>query len=141
MRRVTNKFLNRRYEEQHEIYPQPASISSDGANRSRRVSEEHPARHGMTAPAAQLESERFEAVVSKSGPPQQKSTNVKSATRLDSESPMLGKILKDAGYVTAHFGKWHLGRESGEHIEDRMAKKAVAWLKNRDRSKPSPCNL
>ncbi|MGI9471205.1 MAG: sulfatase-like hydrolase/transferase, partial [Rubripirellula sp.] len=90
--------------------------------------------------------------------------------------PMLGKLLKDAGYSTAHFGKWHLGREPhsplergfdvdlphwwgpgpkssylapwgyanpnfkegapGEHIEDRMAKEAVAWLKGRDRSKP-----
>ena len=137
---------------------------------------QNPARHGMTAPAAHLEAERFEAVVSESGPPHQKSTNVRSATRLDPELPMLSKVLKDAGYATAHFGKWHLGREPhsplergfdvdiphwwgpgpktsylapwgyanpaftegkpGEHIEDRMAKEAVAWLKNRDRNQP-----
>lgn len=137
---------------------------------------QNPARHGMTAPAAHLEVERFEAVVSENGPPHQKCTNVRSSTRLDPNLPMLGQVLQDAGYSTAHFGKWHLGREPhsplergfdvdlphwwgpgpkssylapwgyenpnfkegqpGEHIEDRMAKEAVAWLKNRDRSKP-----
>ncbi|MDA7527579.1 sulfatase-like hydrolase/transferase [bacterium] len=120
--------------------------------------------------------ERYEAVASENGLPHQKCTNVRSATRLDPELPMLGRVLKDAGYSTAHFGKWHLGREPhsplergfdvdiphwwgpgpkssylapwgyanptfeegdpGEHIEDRMAKEAVAWLKSRDRSKP-----
>ena len=134
------------------------------------------ARHGMTAPAAHLEVERFKATTSSFGPPHTKSTNAKSATRLDSDLPMLSQVLKDAGYATAHFGKWHLGREPysplergfdvdlphwwgpgpkssylapwgyanpdfkegepGEHIEDRMAKEAVAWLKNRDPSKP-----
>ena len=137
---------------------------------------QNPARHGMTAPAAHLEVVRFEAVAGKNGPPHQKCTNVRSATRLDPELPMLSKLLRNAGYATAHFGKWHLGREPhsalecgfdvdiphwwgpgpksgylapwryanpdfregkpGEHIEDRMAKEAVAWLKNRDRSKP-----
>jgi arylsulfatase A-like enzyme len=137
---------------------------------------QNPARHGMTAPAAHLEAERFEAVASDSGPPHQKCTNVRSATRLDPDLPMLGKVLKDAGYSTAHFGKWHLGREPhsplergfdvdlphwwgpgpktsylapwgyanpnfkegepGEHIEDRMAREAVTWLKNRDPAKP-----
>ncbi len=137
---------------------------------------QNPARHGMTAPAAHLQDERLGAVISETGPPHQKCTNVRSATRLDLDLPMLGKVLKDAGYATAHFGKWHLGREphsplergfdvdlphwwgpgpksgylapwgytnpkfaegkAGEHIEDRMAREAVAWLKQRDRSKP-----
>jgi arylsulfatase A-like enzyme len=137
---------------------------------------QNPARHGMTAPAAHLEAERFAAVASESGPPHQKSTNVRSSTRLNPALPMLGQVLKHAGYATAHFGKWHLGREPhsplergfdediphwwgpgpktsylapwgyanpnfkegepGEHIEDRMAREAVAWLKKRDPSKP-----
>ncbi|MEM1226437.1 MAG: sulfatase [Planctomycetota bacterium] len=137
---------------------------------------QNPARHGMIAPAAHLEAERFQAIVSESGPPHQKCTNVRSSTRLDPELSFLSQILKDAGYSTAHFGKWHLGREPhsplergfdsdlphwwgpgpkssylapwgyenpdfeegqpGDHIEDRMAKEAVTWLKNRDRSKP-----
>jgi arylsulfatase A-like enzyme len=62
---------------------------------------QNPARHGMTAPAAHLEAERFEAIASENGPPHEKSTNVKSATRLDPSLPTLGKVLKDAGYSTA----------------------------------------
>ena len=137
---------------------------------------QNPARHGMTAPAAHLPDVRFKAIASPGGPPHQKSSNVKSATRLDPVIPTLGQLLKGAGYATAHFGKWHLGREPhsplelgfdvdlphwhgpgpktsylapwgyenpdfkegkpGEHIEDRMAREAVAWLKQRDRTKP-----
>ena len=137
---------------------------------------QNPARHGMTAPAAHLPDVRFKAVAGPSGPPHQKSANVKSATRLDPAIPTLGQALKNAGYTTAHFGKWHLGREPhsplelgfdvdiphwhgpgpktsylapwgyenpnfkegepGEHIEDRMAREAVDWLKKRDRTKP-----
>lgn len=137
---------------------------------------QNPARHGMTAPAAHLEAERFEAIANGNGPSHQKCTNVRSTTRLDPSLPTLAQLLKNAGYATAHFGKWHLGREPhsplergfdvdlphwygpgpktsylapwgyanpnfkegelGEHIEDRMAKEAVAWLKTRDRSKP-----
>lgn len=137
---------------------------------------QNPARHGMTAPAAHLADERFEAVSNEQGPPHQKCTNVKTATRIDPNVPFLSSLLKNAGYSTAHFGKWHLGREPnsplekgfdvdvphwwgpgpkagylapwgyenpnflegkpGEHIEDRMAREAVQWLKNRDRSKP-----
>ena len=37
---------------------------------------QNPARHGMTAPAAHLEAERFEAIASENGPPHQKCTNV-----------------------------------------------------------------
>ncbi len=78
---------------------------------------QNPAGHGMTAPAAHLEAERFAAVASENGPPHQKCTNVRSATRLDPELPMLGQVLKDAGYTTAHFGKWHLGREPYSPLE------------------------
>ena len=78
---------------------------------------QNPARHGMTAPAAHLEAQRFEAVASENGPPHQKCTNVRSATRLDPELPMLVQVLKDAGYSTAHFGKWHLGREPHSPLE------------------------
>jgi len=138
------------------------------------ITGQNPARHGMTSPAAHLKDVRLKPMANTSGPPHQKCTNVKSATRLDPSGPTLGKILKGAGYSTAHFGKWHLGREPhsplergfdvdiphwygpgpaggyiapwsypnfkarapGEHIEDRMAEEAVAWLRKRDRTKP-----
>lgn len=137
---------------------------------------QNPARHGMTSPAAHLPDVRFDPTVNPKGLPNLKSTNVKSATRLDPAMPTLAELLKNAGYATAHFGKWHLGREPhsplevgfdvdiphwhgpgpktsylapwsyenpdfeegepGEHIEDRMAKEAVAWLKARDKERP-----
>ena len=75
------------------------------------MSGQNPARHGMTSPAAHLSVERYEAVASSSGPPQQKSTNVRSATRLNPNIPLLSRLLHGAGYATSHFGKWHLGRE------------------------------
>ena len=78
---------------------------------------QNPARHGMTAPAAHLAQEIFNAVVNESGPPHQKSTNVRSSTRLDPNLPMLSELLLEAGYETAHFGKWHLGREPHSPIE------------------------
>ena len=78
---------------------------------------QNPARHGMTAPAAHLAQEIFNAVVNESGPPHQKSTNVRSSTRLDPDLPMLSELLLKAGYETAHFGKWHLGREPHSPIE------------------------
>ena len=34
---------------------------------------------------------------------------------LDTQAPLLPKMLKNAGYKTAHFGKWHL---SNTHVED-----------------------
>jgi len=137
---------------------------------------QNPARHGMTSPAAHLPEVRLEVTAQTRGAPHQKSCNLKTATRIRPEVPTLGEILKDSGYQTAHFGKWHLGRdgytplehgfdsdlphwhgpgpktsylapwgyenpnfaegEPGEHIEDRMAKEAVNWLKNRDRNNP-----
>ncbi|MDG2223576.1 MAG: sulfatase [Rubripirellula sp.] len=78
---------------------------------------QNPARHGMTAPAAHLEIERFQASAGDSGPPHQKSSNVRSATRLDPSLPTLAKVLQNAGYATAHFGKWHLGREPHSALE------------------------
>ena len=130
----------------------------------------------MTSPSAHLSEVRLKVIAQTRGLPHQKSCNLKTATRIRKEVPTLGEILKDNGYQTAHFGKWHLGREGytplehgfaidlphwhgpgpktsylapwgydnpdfaegvpGEHIEDRMAKEATAWLKKRDSSRP-----
>lgn len=32
---------------------------------------------------------------------------------LDTNAPSVARLLRDAGYATAHFGKWHLGSGSG----------------------------
>ena len=37
----------------------------------------------------------------------------KQASFLDPKAPALPRMLKQAGYATAHFGKWHLGASDG----------------------------
>ena len=43
------------------------------------------------------------------GRPSEKAISVSSATRLDTNLPTIGKMMKQGGYETGHFGKWHLG--------------------------------
>ena len=157
-------------------FPNAYSSPICSPTRASILTGQNPARHGMTSPAAHLPEVRLEVTAQTRGAPHQKSCNLKTATRIRPEVPTLGEILKDSGYQTAHFGKWHLGREGytplehgfdidlphwhgpgpktsylapwgyenpdfaegtpGEHIEDRMAKEATAWLKKRDSGKP-----
>jgi arylsulfatase A-like enzyme len=49
--------------------------------------------------------------VMKSAPAGNKALSVQTVTRLDNKLPTLGKLLKEGGYSTGHFGKWHLGPE------------------------------
>ncbi len=46
-----------------------------------------------------------------------KASEVASATRLSTDLPTLGKLLKNHGYATGHFGKWHLGSEPYSPLE------------------------
>ena len=131
-----------------------------------------PARTGITTPNCHLPQVILEAKTGKSAAPDQKAIQPQPPTRLKQEYRTLAETLKDAGYATGHFGKWHLGSEPysplqqgfdvdvphhpgpspagsfvapwkfanfkektpGEHIEDRMADEAVAWMeKNKDR--------
>jgi len=108
----------------------------------------------------------LEATHGKSAAPNQKTIQPVTVTRLKTDYHTLAKSLKTAGYVTGHFGKWHLGAEPysplqhgfdvdvphwhgpgpagsfvapwkfpnfkertpGEHLEDRMAQEAVAFM-------------
>ncbi len=125
-----------------------------------------PARTGITTPNCHLPPVVLEATTGKSASPDQKSIQPTPPTRLKTEYRTLAESLKEAGYATGHFGKWHLGPEPysplqqgfevdvphhpgpgpagsfvapwkfanfkervpGEHIEDRMATEAVAWM-------------
>ena len=131
-----------------------------------------PARTGITSPVCHLPQVVLEPSPGK-GAPGDKATSCESVTRLDTRYTTLAEALKEAGYATGHFGKWHLGAEpysplqqgfdvdvpnhSGpgpagsyvapwkfpaftanapaEHIEDRMAKEAVAFME-RNKSRP-----
>lgn len=125
-----------------------------------------PARTGITTPNCHLPQVVLEATPGKSAAPDQKAIQPTPVSRLKTEYRTLAESLKEVGYATAHFGKWHLGPEPyspleqgfdvdlphhpgpgpagsfvapwkfkdfkekspGEHIEDRMAAEAVAWM-------------
>jgi len=125
-----------------------------------------PARIGITSPACHLKNEVLQATPGASAPPNYKATIPNTANRLKTDYYTLSRALKDVGYTTGHFGKWHLGHEPysplehgfdvdiphwpgpgpagsfvapwkfpdfdpatpNEHIEDRMADEAVAFL-------------
>ncbi len=70
-----------------------------------------PARHGSTRPQHHTPVARLKAVVDARAKPGVKARSVSSVSRLDTNFPTLGKLFKAKGYQTAHFGKWHLGRD------------------------------
>ena len=131
----------------------------------------NPARTGLTAPNCHTAKVLLKAGVVASAAPHVKTLVCDSVTRFDTKYYTLAERLKDEGYATGHFGKWHLGPEPysplehgfdvdiphwhgpgpagsfvapwkypnfkekvpKEHIEDRMADEAVAWMeKNAD---------
>lgn len=133
-----------------------------------------PARTGITTPNCHVSEVVLEATTGKRASPDRKLISPNPPTRLKSEYRTLAETLKEAGYATGHFGKWHLGAEPysplqqgfdidiphhpgpgpagsfvapwkfknfdpdpaipDQHIEDRMAKEAVAFMeRNKDR--------
>ena len=70
-----------------------------------------PARTGITTPGCHLPKVQLRAEPGKSAPPPIKAVMPTSATRLRTEYRTVAESLRDAGYATGHFGKWHLGRE------------------------------
>ncbi|MBM3892056.1 MAG: N-acetylgalactosamine 6-sulfate sulfatase, partial [Verrucomicrobia bacterium] len=71
----------------------------------------YPARIGITTPSCHLKEVVLEQKVPTEGPPQTKVLTPNSLTRLKQEYFTLAEALKEAGYRTGHFGKWHLGHE------------------------------
>ena len=85
--------------------------------RSSILTGQNPARTGITTPSCHMPQEILQATVAKKAPPGEKSLSAVSVTRLKTSYPTLGKLLKQAGYATAHFGKWHLGHEPYSPLE------------------------
>ncbi|MDX2039466.1 MAG: sulfatase [Isosphaeraceae bacterium] len=78
----------------------------------------YPARTGITAPACHLPAVQLEKRLAK-GNRNQRVLNADSLTRLKGEYTTTAEILRDAGYATAHFGKWHLGHGAGYEPRDQ----------------------
>lgn len=76
-----------------------------------------PARHGITSPTCHLPEVRLHAEINDRGPSNQKATIPKSATRLDTKHRTIAETLREAGYATGHFGKWHLGKAPYSPLE------------------------
>lgn len=69
-----------------------------------------PARTGITAPVCHLPQVILDKKLAPGGPGVRVRVAT-SVTRLKTEYVTLAEVLKDAGYRTGHFGKWHLGAE------------------------------
>lgn len=135
----------------------------------------YPARVGLTGPWAHAGEVSFNQVLARSAPAHVAALEAAGpaagggGTRVHTMYYTYAEALKDAGYATGHFGKWHAGPEPyspleqgfdvdkphwhgpgpagsylapwawperlydkgrpGEHIEDRMADEAVAFLR------------
>jgi len=79
---------------------------------------QHPARTGITAPACHIAQVQL---VKGLVPGDARVLVANSLTRLRSDYYTLAEALRDAGYATAHFGKWHLGHnlQPGDAYEPR----------------------
>ena len=71
----------------------------------------YPARIGMTLPQAHVEQVVLDQHMVAKAAPDLKALQCNTVTRLKLEYFTIAEALKAAGYATAHFGKWHLGRE------------------------------
>ena len=70
---------------------------------------QYPGRLRLTTPAGHLKQEVLDPILPAQGPPQSKWVTPQTRTRLPLDYYTLSEALHDAGYATAHFGKWHLG--------------------------------
>jgi arylsulfatase A-like enzyme len=70
-----------------------------------------PARTGFTSAAGHVAHVTLEKKLSDRARPDWKVLTPTSVSRLDTRYATLAETIKAAGYVTGHFGKWHLGKE------------------------------
>lgn len=83
----------------------------------------YPARIGITAPVCHVPQIQLEKKLVSGANPNMRAINADSITRLKPEYFTLAEALREAGYATAHFGKWHLGhnlpQNPGDHYEPK----------------------
>jgi arylsulfatase A-like enzyme len=79
---------------------------------------QYPARTGITAPVCHINQIYLNKELVNDGP-KSRVLVANSISRLKPEYFTLAEAFKEAGYATAHFGKWHLGHnlKPGDHYE------------------------
>lgn len=85
--------------------------------RSSIMSGQDPARTGFTSAAGHTATVILEKALVPNARPDHKVRTPKSVSRLDPKYTTLAEVIHEAGYVTGHFGKWHLGREPYTPLE------------------------
>ena len=90
--------------------------------RSSILTGQYPARIGITSPACHLPQVQLEKRLV-AGQPNVKVLNADTLTRLKTDYFTLVEALHEAGYATAHFGKWHLGHNLPQNSGDRYEPK------------------
>lgn len=81
----------------------------------------YPARSGITTPSCHELRVNLEKKLITNAGPQPRALNADSLTRLKPEYFTLAETFHEAGYATAHFGKWHLGHNLSpdDHYEPK----------------------
>lgn len=78
--------------------------------RASLLSGQHSARHGVTSASGHQPPQAPDApLIAKTAPPNRRFIYPESRNYLRPEIYTLAECLRDAGYQTGHFGKWHLG--------------------------------
>ncbi len=72
----------------------------------------YPALSGITQPACHLPQIQLDKKLAKPSPAM-RAVNADSLTRMKPEYFTIAEALREEGYATAHFGKWHLGFNQG----------------------------
>lgn len=81
----------------------------------------YPARSGITTPSCHEMRVNLEKKLVANPSTQMRAINAESLTRLKTDYLTLAETLHEAGYATAHFGKWHLGHNLSpeDHYEPK----------------------
>ncbi|PHR95340.1 MAG: N-acetylgalactosamine 6-sulfate sulfatase [Blastopirellula sp.] len=76
-----------------------------------------PGRTGFISAAGHVQGVNFDKNLLFPARPDQKVRVPRSVSRLDTKYTTLAESIKSAGYITGHFGKWHLGKQPYSPLE------------------------